>query len=138
MAVNRLIVVLIVVMLMSTLAAALAPVRPEEGSEETTTTTTSEDAAAEQGGRDRHATLRAPNQGPHPIGGAVGDALTLDVFVGAPGYVSIPDIGRLEFATPEDPAEFFIYLRRAGRYEVRFGERDRLIATIVVVERATG
>jgi hypothetical protein len=137
MAARRLLIVMVILLTISTLAAALVPPPPEREETSTTstsTTTTTGDRPARDGRlvRETISISRSGERAPLEVAARVGDQLALVVESDAPGEVSIPAYGLIEFAGPGDPARFDVLLEEPGRYKVRFdrrGEVARIVAT---------
>jgi hypothetical protein len=134
MAARRLLIIMVVLLAISTLAAALVP-PPEErsGTSSTTTTTTSTTRLQRTGGGELvEAEVSAQDTKQNePIELEPGDQLALVVISRAPGEVSLPSFGLIEFAGPGSPARFDLLVEKAGEYPVRFqgaGEVAKIVA----------
>lgn len=139
MAARRLIALLFMLMVISTVLAALAPEdRDEDSTDASTTTSEPERGEAKANGKQSPAAdslVVAVGVGPQPdrVEAVVGDRISLLVRRKDPSQVAIPELGRLDYATPGSPARFDLLLRSEGLIEVVDGD-DELIATIDVGE----
>ena len=127
MAARRLLIIMVILLTISTLAAALVPPPQERASSTTSSTATTATTAEKPPGggelvRERIAIGRADEE-PPTVEVRAGDQLALVVESDAPGELSIPAFGLVEFAAPEDPARFDLLVEETGRYPIRFQGR---------------
>ena len=105
------------------LAASIAP-PPDEGKDAPVEAPPAPSPEAAQ--EERTLSFRAPAREEKPAlrRARPGTRVLLEVSVRRPGQVSLPALGRIDYATPLDPARFTLLTPPTGRYDVLFEPTD--------------
>ena len=123
-----------IVLGLAAVAASLAPAPDDrrEGEPPRARTQPAQGARAAEPGP--VVTFRAAAEQPSRRRIATGEQVTVRVETAAPGQVEIPQLGLLQFATPDTPAVFDVLVPSAGRYEVTYTGNDAPVRRIGVLE----
>lgn len=139
MAARRLLILMVILLTISTVAAALVPPPQERSTSTGTSTATTAPAppADSPGGAGKlvrkQISVRGTGDAKPVVEVQAGDQLALVVASDAPGELSIPAFGLVEFAAPGDPARFDLLLEKEGHFPIRLQGRGTVAE--IVAER---